>query len=124
MDLEDRIQQAIIDEAAKLIERYQEYHNRLHLEHTRKLERRNDVPPKDVRTPRAWTQGRLFNPFYVRRKSASIARSIARKILDRSFEPHPPYIQDVPKPTGGMRKVSVYEVPDAAVSSLFYENLL
>lgn len=80
MYLEQQIREAIEAEADKLIERYQAYHNALHLEHERKLKRVVSTTIKEVKTPEAWDVNRLHNPFYVRRKSGSIARSIARKI--------------------------------------------
>lgn len=124
MNLEQRIKIAIQAEAKKLIQRYQQYHNTLHLEHTRKAERMIGVPPKNVKTPEAWQASRLHNPFYVHRKAASVAKSIAKKIHDGSFCPNPPFIQEVPKAGGGIRKVSVYQIPDAAISRLFYSDLL
>lgn len=124
MILEQHIKNAIQSEANKLIQRYQQYHNALHLEHTRKSERVKGVAPKKVKTPEAWQVSRLHNPFYVRRKAASIAKSIAKKIRDGSFTPNPPFIQEVAKAGGGVRKVSVYQVPDAAISRLFYSGLL
>ncbi len=124
MNLEHRIREAIQSESKKLIERYQQYHNDLHLEHARKAERVAGVSPKIVKTPEAWQASHLHNPFYVRRKAASIAKSIAKKIRDGSFHPNAPFIQEVPKAGGGIRRVSVYQVPDAAISSLFYSDLL
>lgn len=123
-NLEERIKKAIEDEAIKLIQRYQQYHNSLHLEHSRKTERVLGVPAKVVKSPEAWDQNRLHNPFYVRRRAAAIARSIAKKICEGTFAPNPPFVQDVPKASGGIRKVSIYQVPDAAVSRLFYSELL
>jgi hypothetical protein len=124
LNLEERIKNAIDTEAKKLIQRYQEYHNALHLEQARKSERIHDVPKKNVKTPEAWEAGRLHNPFYVRRRSRSISRAISRRIRDGTYNPNPPFIQEVPKPKGGTRKVSVYQVPDAAISRLFYSDLL
>lgn len=124
MILEEDIKDAIQTEANKLIQRYQQYHNTLHLEHQRKVQRVTGVPQKIVKTPEAWGESRLHNPFYVRRKAASIAKSIAKKIRDGSYIPNEPFIHRVAKAGGGVRKVSVYQVPDAAISRLFYAGLL
>ncbi len=124
MTLEERIRNAIETEADKLILRYQQYHNTLHLEHQRKAQRTTGVPPKIVETPEAWQKSRLHNPFYVRRKAASIARSVSKKIRDGSYLPNKPFVHRVAKTGGGFRKVSVYQVPDAAISRLFYVDLL
>jgi hypothetical protein len=124
MALDDRIESAIRTEAQKLIDRYHEYHNAVELEHTRKRKRMTGVAAKDIRTPDEWHANHLHNPFYVRRRARSIARSIARNISAGTFSPRSPFIRNVPKPGGGVRKVSVYQVPDAAVSNLFYKQLL
>ena len=124
MDLEFRIKEAIEAEAKKLINRYQQYHNTLHLEHSRKQSRLKIISPKVVKTPEAWDQGRLHNPFYVHRKASSIAKSIAKKIRENSYRPNSPFMHEVDKPGGGKRKISVYQVPDAAISRLFYSSLL
>ncbi|WP_454845414.1 reverse transcriptase domain-containing protein [Pseudomonas farris] len=124
MDLELRIKEAIQAEAKKLIDRYQQYHNTLHLEHSRKKSRLKDTPPKLVKTPESWAQGNLHNPFYVHRKASSIAKSIAKKIRENTYFPNPPFIQKIDKTGGGQRNISVYQVPDAAISRLFYSGLL
>jgi len=124
MELVERIKVAILQEAEKLIERYQQYHNHLHLEHKRKSARRDDIPPKHVKTPEAWASHRLHNPFYVRRRASSIAKSIADKIYQQSYEPNPPFTHRIPKSGGGFRNISIYQVPDAAISQLFYSDLL
>lgn len=124
MELVDRIQIAISQEAEKLIDRYQQYHNHLHLEHQRKSDRQAGVPPKIVKTPDAWALDRLHNPFYVRRRSSSIARAIAKKIQQGTYKPNPPFKHRVQKSNGGFRNVSIYQVPDAAISYLYYSDLL
>lgn len=124
MRLEDEIREAIELEADKLIQRYHDYHNSLHLEYTRKRDRVTDALPKVVKRPESWSAGDRHNPFYVRRRAASIAKSIAKKIRDRSYHPNPPFIREIQKPGGGTRKISVFEIPDAAVSRLYYSGLL
>lgn len=124
MNLEERLRKAIKDEACKLIERYQHYHNALDLELKRKSDRVGIVLPKLVKTPSSWAVDRLYNPFYVRRKAASIAKSVGAKIQNGTYSPRLPVVQTVRKSSGGTRNVSVFQVPDAAVSKLFYQDLL
>lgn len=124
MNLEQRLQEAIEEEAEKLIQRYQHYHNALHLDVQRKSERLGAAQHKVVKTPEAWDRDRLFNPFYVRRRAKSIATSIATKIRAGTYIPRPPILQSVRKKGGGTRQVSVFQVPDAAVSRLFYKDVL
>lgn len=122
--LEDRIKSAILDEAKKLIDRYQAYHNVLHLEHSRKSQRMTGIGPKIIRTPEEWSIHRLYNPFYVRKNAGAVAKSIARKIENGNYVPHQPYQKPVPKKGGGNRIVSIYQIPDAAISTFYYKHLL
>ncbi|CAH7011520.1 RNA-dependent DNA polymerase [Vibrio chagasii] len=125
MSLEKQIAHVLKEESEKLITRYHEYHNRLHLEHERNTTRLgNNVPNKEVHTPNYWKIDKKFNPFYVRKKHKSIAKSIANKIESRTYIPNEPYIKSVPKSDGGERKVSIFQIPDAAISKLFFNRLL
>jgi hypothetical protein len=125
MKLEQQIARIIREEAEKLIERYHEYHNRIHLEAKRDQKRLGDsAPKKKIHTPDYWSFDKKFNPFYVKAKHRSIARSIANKIEKRSYSPNSPYIKEVPKSDGGVRKVAIYQIPDAAISKFFFNRLL
>ncbi|WP_198342165.1 hypothetical protein [Nitrosococcus watsonii] len=105
----------IAEEADKLIQRYHAYHNALHVEHLRNLKRISNAPPKVVKVPDYWKLDRKFNPFYVKSRRNSIARSITKKLANHSYIPNDPHITEIPKRDGGVRKVSVYQIPDAAV---------
>ncbi|AUG10032.1 MULTISPECIES: reverse transcriptase domain-containing protein [unclassified Pseudomonas] len=125
MRLEKQLEVIILEEAEKLITRYHEYHNRVHLEAKRNARRLGDAAPtKKIYTPDYWDINKKYNPFYVRSKHKSIARSIAKKIEDRTYTPNSPYIKSVPKPDGGIRKVAIYQIPDAAISKMFFNRLL
>lgn len=125
MKLEQQILIIIREEAEKLIERYHEYHNRIHLESKRNLKRLGDsAAPKKIHTPDYWSVDRKYNPFYVKAKQKSIARSIAKKIENRTYFPNTPYIKEVPKSDGGIRKVAIYQIPDAAISKFFFNRLI
>jgi len=125
MKLEQQIARIIREEAEKLIERYHEYHNRVHLEVQRNQKRLGDsAPSKKIHTPDYWFSDKKFNPFYVKAKHKSIARSIANKIEKRTYSPNNPYIKEVPKSDGGVRKVAIYQIPDAAISKFFFNRLL
>lgn len=124
MSLEQHIQRIVEEEAEKLILRYHAYHNSLHIEWLRNAKRISNPPQKEVKRPDYWQEDQKFNPFYVRRKSKSIARSIARKIANSTYAPHAPIIKEIPKANGGVRKVSIYQIPDAAVSKIYYYRLL
>lgn len=124
MNLEEYLGLIIEQESDKLILRYHAYHNALHHEHLRNKKRISNSPSKSVKIPDYWQKDRKFNPFYVKRKSKSIARSIAKKISEETYRPNPPHIKNIPKPSGGSRPVTVYQIPDAAVSKIYYDRLL
>lgn len=124
MELEKQLFVYICNEANKLIERYHSYHNQLHLDHQRKNEQRSGVPPKMVHKPGHWAENPMFNPFHVRRKAKSIARSISQKMLRQTYSPNPPFERSVEKTGGGHRVVNVYQIPDAAVSKFLYDRML
>jgi RNA-directed DNA polymerase len=124
MKIEDIIEKRILEEAQKISERYQHYHNYLELTYQRSLKRINSPPSKVVKKPIYWDSDNKFNPFYVIKHSRPISISIARKIKKRIYKPNEPYIFQVPKADGKFRDVSVYQIPDAAISNWIYDNLM
>ena len=124
MNLEKQIEKYIREEAEKLIERHHTYHNSLHNEHERLCKRVMGAPAKVVKVPSYWELDQKFNPFYVRRKAKSIARSISKKIRNQTYSPEDPHLKEIDKTDGGKRKLTIYQIPDAAVSRLFYTRLL
>ncbi len=124
MSLELQLTRLITNEADKLIARYHAYHNYLHLEHARNKKRFGTIVPKIIEQPDYWKIDKKFNPFYVKKKARSIAKSIAKNIENKTYEPNQPYLKTIPKLSGGERVLSIYQIPDAAVSKLFYYRLL
>ncbi len=124
MELETFIARYIADEAEKLALRHHAYHNAISIENSRKLERTKSPNLLQVVKPEHWLIDRKFNPFYVKKNTKSIARSIAKKISSGEYEPREPAIAKIPKKSGGTRDVAMYQIPDAAVSTLFYHRLL
>lgn len=124
MSLELQLKEQIVAECAKLIDRHHAYHNHLHLEWLRNRDRIAGAPPKEVKVPEYWALDPKFNPFHVRRNATAIAKSIARKIAARSYTPHASHPKKIPKPGGGERELTIYQIPDAAVSTYFYFRLL
>lgn len=124
MILEKQLLKFIKAEADKLSDRHHAYHNAVNLEHERKAKRVSDPGDKVVSPPHQWSIDRKFNPFHVNKNSKQIAHSIAAKIFAGTYEPNPPALMKVRKPSGGYRTVAIYQIPDAAVSSLFYHQLL
>ncbi|CAB1370879.1 reverse transcriptase domain-containing protein [Denitratisoma oestradiolicum] len=124
MNLELLLKERIVAECTKLIDRHHAYHNHLHLEWLRNRGRIADAPAKEVKVPEYWALDPKYNPFHVRRNATAIAMSIARKLTARSYVPHAPHYKTIPKPGGGERELTIYQIPDAAVSSYFYGRLL
>lgn len=125
VNLKERIAHYIDQEADKLGQRHHFYHNALHIENERKRSR-SSTPnnlKKAVKPPH-WFNDRKFDPFYVKKRAKTIAHSIAKKIEDRTYEPFEPSKNKVAKASGGYREVAVYQIPDAAISTLFYHRLL
>jgi RNA-directed DNA polymerase len=124
MSLYSEVKSAIQSEAKKLAERHERYHNQLHLNFERNQNRLGRNLNKVVHTPESWQKDRKFNPFYVLSNLDAITRSIVRKIKSESYVPIAPITQTVPKGSGGFRTVQIYQIPDAAISNLFYQKLL
>lgn len=124
MTFEEKIRQAILDEANKLAVRHQLYHNNVQLNHKRELRRISPAPAKEIKTPASWNTDKKFNPFYVIKHVKPIARAISRSLLNGTYTPRTPIEQEIPKIGGGVRTVRSQQIPDAAVSNFFYRNLL
>ena len=124
MNLNEEILLSIESEAKRLGDRYHAYHNALELQAQRTKKRLRSVPAKQIKLPAEWQADPRFNPFHVFKNRKAIARAITKKILSGTYTPCDPYKRFVPKSGGGFRVISVYQVPDAAVSSHFYRKLL
>lgn len=124
MTIEDQLREKIKQECDKLILRHHKYHNNLHVEWSRNRARVLGAPPKIIKTPEYWDSDPKFNPFYVKSHAAAIAKSIARKIANKTYLPLDPFVKTIPKANGGVRQLTIYQIPDAAVSKYFYARLL
>ena len=124
MNLEQKLKDRIIYECDKWIKKHHKYHNQLHRDCERNKDRISNTPDKTIKTPDYWKEDKKFNPFYVRSNASAIAKSIANKIKNKNYEPNSPYKKKIPKSGGGERELTVYQIPDAAVSGYFYSRLL
>ncbi len=124
MRLERAIKKSIKIECDKLISRHHRYHNFLHLSYERNKKRIDNAPPKKIEVPNYWRENYLFNPFYVIKRLDSISRSVAIKIINDEYKPHPPRVKSIPKTSGGTREICVYQIPDAAVSNYLFHSLV
>jgi retron-type reverse transcriptase len=124
MTLEQQVLECIELECKKLMLRYHNYHNSLHLSIKRKQARTLNKIDKIVKKPSHWSIDKKFNPFYVFKKRKKIARSISLKIESGSYVPNAPFEKKISKSLGGHRLLSIYQIPDAAVSKMLYNRLL
>lgn len=111
-------------EAEKSVEKFQLYHNYLHISYSRKKARINGVPPKVIKFPEEWNDDRKHNPFYVLKHIEKISKVISYKIKMGEYKPNCPFSKEIPKKGGGVRNISIYQLPDSAVSDKFYHDLL
>lgn len=111
-------------EASISADKYNLYHNYLHTNWIRKTNRISTVPTKIVKIPEEWQNDRKHNPFYVLKHVEKITKKIADKIQTGSYIPNKPFEKQIPKKGGGLRNISIYQLPDSAVSDKFYHDLL
>ncbi|MEA4938788.1 MAG: reverse transcriptase domain-containing protein [Christensenella sp.] len=111
-------------EAAKLAKRHDGYHNYTYQESERKRKRFLQTERKYIKQPEWWALDSKFNPYYVLKHHKQISRSIKKKLLDGSYMPNPPYIKKTTTRNGKKRILTIYQVPDAAVSNYLYYKLL
>lgn len=104
--------------------RFEDYHNNLHLWHKRNSRNYVDYNAKKVKFPEEWSVDKKYNPYYVLRRKKQIAKSIYKNILVGKYIPQTPFIKKIPKPNGGTRDISIYQIQDSAVSFRIYKNLL
>lgn len=111
-------------EAKKHIEKYQKYHNRLQIDWENKNKVLTHVKEKTVYTPDYWEVDKKFNPFYVLKNIDAITKSVSRKIISNTYKPYSPYKREIDKKGAGKREISIYMIPDAAVSNYLYNSLM
>ena len=122
--LEKLIEEAIIAEAEKLAQRYHAFHNQVERLYQQNRERVKNASDKKLRVPEYWNKEKPFNPFYVRKHATSIAKSVTKKIRNGTYKPRPPHTKNIPKTSGGTRTISIFQIPDAAISNFYFRKLL
>lgn len=97
-----------IEEQAKEIrDKYNNYHNYLHLAILRL--QRNYINPRNkiIKIPDEWKKDKKYNPFYVLKRKKQIAKSVSKNILKGSYIPNKPIIKKYLNQMEGNEK-SVY----------------
>jgi RNA-directed DNA polymerase len=73
--------------------------------------------------PQQWTFHKHFDPRYCLNHSAFLAKGIWTSLQDGRYQPTAAYRVSIPKPSGGLRQIDAFSVPDAAVAGIFLNNL-
>ena len=118
------IEDAIRAEAEKLIRRHEMYATNLSRDIRRKELRSGHPQPKVVHLPVYWALANGFNPYYVKRHSKAIARSLERSLEDQSYQPRAAFKHFVEKMDGTLREVAVFQIADSALSTLTFRRLM
>lgn len=120
-----RLATALQRETNKLVLRQERYERWVRDENARR-QRRVGVPlaPLVPLRPLYWDWAPGFDPYTVRARSQAIVHSIERSLRDGAYRPRSPAGFWVPKPDGGQRLVSVFQVADNAVSSVVFKSLM
>lgn len=118
--LDERIHRA----ATHLIEEHETYAKSVFDENERRSRRSTGSPAALlVRRPETWDLDPGFNPYVVRSRHQRIAHAITERLRDRDYIPRPPAGFSVPKPSGGERTVSTFQIADEVVSNHLLRSL-
>lgn len=119
------IQDCINEIAERKINEHHAYHNNLHLLHEREKRRIKSPKIKEIKTPEEWNIDKKHNPFYVKKHQKQITNSIFQKLINGEYSPNPPFPKNVPKKNSNKtRPISIFQIPDEAVSNYLYKRLL
>src|SRR5438309_1045969 len=111
------IRDFILGECDKLIRRHYARIAKSQLDQTRFNKRTGQhTHAPESYIPDFWGAHKHFDPFYVRPRADSIAHSIAKKIRGQTYQLLPAMVFSIKKPGGGTREVTVFTIPDSAVS--------
>lgn len=124
--MEKLLNQSILDECNKLIDRHYDYLFELE-ENTERKTRRFGFPKlKRILLPGYWDVHYGFNPFEVRSKKHlnTYAHTLSAKLKTLTYRPFTSIVHPIPKDSGGTRDLNIFQIPDATISRLVYKSLL
>jgi RNA-directed DNA polymerase len=120
-----RISEAELDEAcAKLIRKHERYMRELRIDDVRRSRRRTSPADARIHRPSYWDVDPGFNPYRVRRNVGAIVRAVNLSLAKHDYRPRPPIAHAVPKASGGVRVVSIFQIVDSLVSRVVYKSLM
>ncbi len=118
--LEDRIR----DTSVRLIKEHETYAKSVYDENARRRRRSSGTPDLlPVHRPATWSLDPGFNPYLVRSRHHRIAHAVTERLRDRSYTPRPPAGFSIPKPSGGERIVSTFQIADEVISNTLLRSL-
>lgn len=118
------LDQRIWERATRLIVEHETYAKSVHDENNRRRRRSTGTPEAlSVRRPETWGLDPGFNPYIVRSRHQRIGHAITERLRDRSYAPRPPAGFSVPKPSGGERIVSTFQIADEVISNRLLRSL-
>jgi RNA-directed DNA polymerase len=87
--------------------------------------RTGDESPEILKEyPKLWNIHKHYNPSWCLKNSNVLATGLYNSFLKDSYEPLPAARFSIKKPSGGEREIDVFSIPDAAISSLVFRNVL
>lgn len=118
------LDQRVWERATRLIVEHETYAKSVHDENNRRRRRSTGTTEAlPVRRPETWGLDPGFNPYIVRSRHQRIAHAITERLRDRSYAPRPPAGFSVPKPSGGERVVSTFQIADEVISNRLLRSL-
>jgi RNA-directed DNA polymerase len=113
-------------ECDKHVLRHFEYLKQLQDYVDRKSRREGKPVTKKIYRAPWWSVDDRFNPFKIRTKKRLevFAHTLAKKVRNRSYRPGTALVNFVPKEDGSPRRLNIFQLPDAAISTLVYKSLL
>ena len=121
----EAITEAIHKEATRLVKRH-ERNLRSGFDESRRRDRRSLTPLPRLNTSRPswWDVDSGFDPYHVRRHAGTIGHAICLALKNGEYKPRPPVGITIPKESGGLRHLSVFQVADSALSRFTFEKVL
>ena len=120
-----RLSDYIHREATRLIARHERNMQASFSEWDRRRKRSGSTLQRlDTRRPSWWSLDPGFDPYHVRRRSDVIGHAMWRALRHGRYAPRPPVEIEKEKDGGGVRKLSVFQVADSALSRFTFESIL
>lgn len=121
------LDQKINKAASILIRDHESYAKEVHKENKRRSRRSISISDNDklpLLRPSTWDLHPGFNPYLVRSRHKCIAYTISHSLKNQTYAPSRPAGFKVPKPSGGERTISTFQISDEVVSRYLFRSLV